>query len=48
MAHQVHGLTGLDFEQLAMVQLKGGKRGLKALVQTMPDLPAREACIGLF
>jgi len=43
-AHQVHELTGLDFEKLALVQLKGGKRGLRALVQTLPDLPQREAC----
>ena len=37
--------TGLPFEKLALIESKGGRRGLRHTLASIPDLPGLEACL---
>ncbi len=41
-AAKVAQRTGMEFDKLAFVQYKGGRRGLESLVKTFPELDDRE------
>ena len=43
-AHQISKLAGVDFQQLAFIELKGGTPALLLLIRTIPFWTHREKC----